>query len=363
MPLGVFFLLIFFLILLLLLRSFCIISLRLEGLNKMNLKKEKLKDYTSNIIFANYELQVEIGEWIGIFPEYRKHCLSFRQKDEISKKVEQLLRKLGFGNFELCIIDNNKNVICKDMLSFTCCFNNDDRNVLNIELNRPVNLYEEAFKVTIYYKNIIKTYICSDIDELIKLDLESFTIENEQNNNLYTRTFSKKSIYINLENNSYSLIIVIQTNDSNNKISVLKNEEELEEYLLGLSFPVKIDELYKKINNISLDDISKYPNILIRVENKEFDKVTDFINLENGLMDAFAMTRDGKTFSIDNKNNWSYESTSLAIKKNVKGEINYSLRVNSFDDMLQVGLPYEQFNLIEQEVEKTKGLVKSLLNK
>lgn len=86
----------------------------------------------------------------------------------------------------------------------------------------------------------------------------------------------------------------------------MKNEEQLQQYLLGLSFPLKIDEVYKKIVEISIDSINEYPNFNLKVERKldeKKQKTTGRISLNYGQLKIFTMTIEGKTISIDSDGN------------------------------------------------------------
>jgi len=88
----------------------------------------------------------------------------------------------------------------------------------------------------------------------------------------------------------------------------IANEIELRSYLLGLRYPVKIEEVIKKISEISLSDIGRYNSIYLSIFNNETCKM-DKIILENGKLIEFKLNRDGRVFALDKDDNFRYENS------------------------------------------------------
>ena len=202
------------------------------------------------------------------------------------------------------------------------------------------------------------------------MELQSYTIKNSENGNSCYRYLSPYKAYFTLENGEYCFLIEIDRPKSikvdvfSNYVFRLKNEEQLQQYLLGLTFPLKIDEVYNKICEISTNCVEEYPNFEIRVErkiDKKNNKKTDLISLKHGRFNQFIITKNGITISIDNNGNWSYDSQKFIISQNNNGNINYSLNSTSSDELFNVATPFEHYNEVSQEVEKVRKLTKDII--
>lgn len=89
----------------------------------------------------------------------------------------------------------------------------------------------------------------------------------------------------------------------------LDNEEDLVEYMVGLGTNIDIVEIYKKLCESYIGDISKYPKFILK-KSKKMDsgfKVTDIIILKDGELEQFGMTEYDRTVFLDKDDNWSYE--------------------------------------------------------
>ena len=133
------------------------------------------------------------------------------------------------------------------------------------------------------------------------------------------------------------------------------------QYLLSLSSPIDIVEVFKKVRELSLgDDLSKYSNILIKVfkseENKEIE--TDVIEICYGKVRQIKKTQDNKTISFDENDNWTFENPSLSIKKG-DGKIKISMDSSSSDELVGIS-PLDSYIKAGEEVEKVAQLVRNL---
>ena len=140
----------------------------------------------------------------------------------------------------------------------------------------------------------------------------------------------------------------------------LDHEKELEEYLLGLSFPIDISEVYKKLISISLGKASDYPGINLEVK-KGKDTLTDKILLSYGNLVDFMITRDGKRVHIDKDGNWSFDTDSISVNQSTDGSVGYSIHADSYDTLLE-SLSNNHFVTAKEEVEGIKEYSKTLFN-
>ena len=140
----------------------------------------------------------------------------------------------------------------------------------------------------------------------------------------------------------------------------LDHEPELEEYLLGLTFPIDISEVYKKLISISLGKAAYYPGIKIEAKKGE-QNTTDRIHLFYGELLDFMITRDGKRVHIDKDGNWSFDMDGISVNRSVDGKVGYNINANSYDDLL-ASLSQNHFVTAQKEVEGIKQYSKSLFS-
>lgn len=99
------------------------------------------------------------------------------------------------------------------------------------------------------------------------------------------------------------------------EILVLRNCEEIEEYLLGLDNSLVVDEVYEKMMellNFSNEDISKCEKILISYTETcdKVERVRAKILLTNGKKQEYAIFENGETFHVFEDGSWKYLSDS-----------------------------------------------------
>ena len=338
------------------------------------------------VIFEDLELQVTIGQWLGILSSrqgfgtegitfythlsaeelMKKTNISAKDLDNISKKFGELFKMAGVDNSETCVLSQYD----KEKFTFNCHFNNagDSANI-SMRWGDPI---ENMPELKIDYHNNSKTYYFNESYENkpMKLSLEHYTLTNPENGNEVYRYLSKYRSSITLRNEDYQLTIEnekpinIEFDIFNDRDYVykLRNEEELKQYLLGLSFPITIDEVYKKICELSLENVSEYPMLSIKVEKNinSTSLTTDLIYMNNGQLTKFVITRNGRTISLDNKDNWSFKTSEVTVSQNNEGIVNYSLHSIPKDMLDGVIKPSDLMKTVNQEVENVKTLSKTL---
>lgn len=154
---------------------------------------------------------------------------------------------------------------------------------------------------------------------------------NEKNGNTYYRYLSPNNVLIKLTKLDYEFSISIdnpkrvKSKDKSSYIFRLRNEEELEQYLLELQFPFFIEEVYKKLCEISLEPVTKYPKLLLKVEKPKYGYpskriTTDFIGMQNGQVFSFTITRNCAKISVDNEKGWHYQGRNIVAWEYAKHE-------------------------------------------
>ena len=199
-----------------------------------------------------------------------------------------------------------------------------------------------------------------------ELNLRSYTINNGER--AFKRELWGHAAYFTVASGDYILTITVKTPDSIGycfDMYRLNNESQLQEYLSNISLPTDISELYKQVRDISLGDVSDYPEISFQVkkignDDKE-DILTDSIILRDGKIQTFTRTVDGRTVTIDKKGNWTFKSPKLSIEQDKDGKINYSLNMDSYDELV-ANLSSNQFPQVNSEVSEVKELTKNIFN-
>jgi len=153
----------------------------------------------------------------------------------------------------------------------------------------------------------------------------------------------------------------------------LNNEEKIFEYLGSLNKYVSIIDIYKKLIDNYLDDLSIYPKFSLKIfrVNEGDLSVTDLINLKDGELENFGMTVEGKTIFLDRNGDWSFEVTKdeavpvCFSMSHSNGNINCSFSSSvdfDIDDYTRSCLKYD-VNLAQREIIKIKRRVRTLFNK
>ena len=355
---------------------------------KDNLKNDQEVLDVPKVEFANLELQGTIGQWLGVLSSrqsvgnsffsvsthlsveelIKKVNISEKQWKEVETKFAILLKLAGIPSTETCILGN----LNKDDGTFECVFKNSEEDA-NIAI-RWGDMLDYWPELTISYQNESKTYDYFEEtkDNPMQLRLNHYKIKNPTNGNSCYRYLSEYTSYFTLKSGEYSLKIEIKRPESVNTYEVsnytfrLENEEELQKYLLNLTFPLDINEVYKKIREISVSAVEEYPSFKLKVT-KELDekniKITDMMILKDGQLENFIMTKEGKTIEIDSVGNWTYNSQELNVSQNDKGNVSYMVNLVSKEELGSLIEPLEQYNEVSQEVEQVRKLTQTMIKR
>lgn len=153
----------------------------------------------------------------------------------------------------------------------------------------------------------------------------------------------------------------------------LDKEEDVIEYLSKEAINKNLIDIYKDLSEIYLDDVSKYPNLLLKLSSMgEEEKVTDLIHLRNGKFEKFGITDYGMTIFVDKDDNWSYEipkDESLPLNFSIssqKGKVNcmFSFDEEEYDIYKYMdSVINSDIDIAMDEVVKTRRMVKELFDK
>lgn len=337
------------------------------------------------VIFKDINLEVTIGQWLGIFSslvgrgnsEFKiythlaaEELMEFLRPsssdlDTVALKFGALLKSIGVDSSETCVLGN----FDKDKFAFKCHFANSNEDVsMKASWGDGIDFGPE---LTIESEKASKTYdyISEYKERPASLHLQHSTIKNPDNDSSCYRFMSPYSLSLSLSNGSHNLELNISRPNYNvddprrDEDFVLKNEDELRQYLLGLSFPINIGEVYKDICRISIDSVRSFPKFKLIVKektDKDKEKITDMVSLSYGNLEKFVMTKDGRTIGLDGDDNWSYGLGNLSLSQQ-DGAVSYSLSAVPQKEFLAVASPFEQLDKANKEVNQAKVYVKSIL--
>ncbi len=346
--------------------------------NKEITQEERVPD----IIYPNLQSQVRIGVWSETLTDRKARQYTdenfynlLNKKNELKRIVipkellervnhefGRILKMAGFPEDEICIIDQFN----QDNFSFHTHFYKGNKDyTMSFRWGDPI---DELAQITFSNDTRSDTYeyLHFNDDRPSELIPYHYTVKNGQTS--CYRYLSPYSAPYQVSNGEYNFIIDVARPESitepgyNGYRFHLKNETQLEEYLLGLSFPFDISEVYKKIQQISLGKVSNYPSIKMEVKRKIDEKnsvITDQISLKDGKLNFFTMTKGDKTITIDKDNNWSYTSSKVSIENNNDGSIQYKLNTKSYQE-LEEALSCNQYESVNSEVQKVKILSEKL---
>lgn len=223
-----------------------------------------------------------------------------------------------------------------------------------------------------------KIHIHDEENGIIGLNKEFYEIEIDDYIK-YHRDYSYLRFNCMVQRGYYSLYLelyrpkgyVFDKNDFRYK---LDNEDGLRDYLCNLEFPVRIDEVYKKLSRDFLGDVSKYSCINLEIMTydnvNDCDVVTDSIIINDGEWKTFGMTKDNKTIMLEADGDWSYRllGSNLDVKLSMnirEDEVSYTIKGRTKDEIDKYfdGFVKDDIRGADSVVEDTKKLVKIMFER
>ena len=350
-------------------------------MNFMQKKKESSERDLPKVVFGDITLVAKIGLWSEVlFSKYAKKITNTNYYDylcgsadikkisipkelleEIGKEFGSILKRASVDKDEICTLTN----LDEKNFSFNCHLERANKDAkITLRWGDPI---DEPAHFTYEDQDISSTYEYFYFrgERPSELTLTSYTINDGEK--AFNRKLFSHIAYFIVADDKHNLSITIRkpaTNGYSSEKYRLNNEDELQEYLLNVALPVDIDELYKRIRDISLGDISEYPEIHIiakDITNGE-DKITDEIVLVGGDLYVHTNTKNGRTITIDGNGNWTFSNSKVLIEKSNDGKVSYTLNMDSYDELVS-NLARNQFVQASEEVQDVKQYTKSIFNK
>lgn len=274
----------------------------------MNFERSKIEHNNRTILVVLFdncnELKILLKDWLG-------------NNKTTSENVGLLMFKLGI------VTDSNDIVRLYNFNSRNCsfCCVVNDKDIYEIRIKKLKRL-DMNTEIEILSFNVKKVYECIPVRD-IELGMRVIQKEHSvyQNKVYYTRYLSRNEALFAIRKKSYVLELgVAKPNDVMVPLFgsdgcyfkyEVDNELKLVKYLRELDFTESIVDIYKKICEISLGDVSRYPRMFIKlyIDNFKSQRIIGIINLVNGQLERFGMSINGtdRIVFIDKDNNWTYE--------------------------------------------------------
>ncbi len=349
--------------------------------NKKRNKMVKSDDAVSKspyIIFNDLKLQITIGQWLGVLKSLKSQSLTSTSID-----IEDLMKEVGVSKKDLVLIahefaallkgiveDINETYVFSDFnekdLTFKCHLEKANRDVnMSIKFGSVIDGFPKLTIDTEKNSKVYEYYGKYD-DKPARLTLHCYNLKNPNNGNELYRYLSPFSLNYTLTSGNYDLTINIDNPEEGSLNGVgsyvyrLTKEQELEQYLLDLSLPNDIFEVYHKIRELDTIPFVRHLEFVIKASkklDKENIKTTDIVSFEEGKLKKLTKTYKDKTISVSEVS-WSYETPSLVVAEQ---DGKYILTLNSEDDLKNLK-PVTDFESVKQEVEQIRVLARTLEN-
>lgn len=300
----------------------------------------------------------------------------------LSDILEILLLKLGLTNEDVVKMDDI--IFVRDR----GCDNYEYR--INFSIN-DVYVYKMIFRYNDHW-DINPTFIFVKDNEsvgykihirdlengIIQLNEEFYEIETDDYIK-YRRDYSYLRFNCMVKKGYNSLWLELYepngyVHDKNDLRFKLDKEDELRDYLCSLEFPVRIDEVYKRLCRDFLGDVSKYPCIDLEIMTYDMingcDVVTDKLIMHDGEWKTFGITKGNKTIMLDSDGTWSYRllGSNLDVKLSMninEDDVSYTIKGSSKEDVDRYfdELVKSDIRGANSEIEDTKKLVKIMFER
>lgn len=289
-------------------------------------------------------------------------------KNNVKKSIGKILLDLNVCRLgdSVYLHGYDKEMACFDVII------NRDGHILEKEIKISLIVYDRIVIIDGEYEYI---YECLR-DTKGRINGEYLVgYEYEDENLSYSCHLDNTGVEFFVFKDGYYLELDIDKNvDSSKKIfgikSLVKNEEYLVNYLMNLSFPVEIDEVYKKICEIlEIEDFSEYLEISLFIYNYKDNTYldnTDTIIVRNGIVEEIKITKNNKTVVYyPDSDSWNYEEDrdGTIISVNYDMDDDYSINYIYGDSLFEDISDKELKDVANSEVDSVKKLVKTMFNK
>lgn len=313
------------------------------------LEEENIKS-GPKVIYENEIVKKEIDRWIA-YLEYNS--------------FNELLFKIGFNMDDtVYFYETGKRY------EFNYSLNSNEINSENMIMLSYGSMVDFGPEITVFDSMGFRCYDCvphfsTNTDEDVVLNSYEKKLSDDKSYRyssfIYTNLIEFKSL-------EYKILFDVTRDIEDSDRIVLNNQLELEEYLKNLEFPLSIMDLYNDLYRIcGLDKYVKCGIKVVKKNDLDKEEITDMIMINNGVVDEFCITRNGKRIYLSDNGNWSYKMVdndelvkfSMEFIDNKVNCVISSNNHNEMNDYMDSIVKYDMSNA-KCEVENTKKLVRSI---
>lgn len=306
------------------------------------------------IVLDELDLQEAVGRWLGLQSE--QELCSTRL---VSTEFAQVLKMIGVDSHEKCVLNHYDSKNNSFHMSF-------QKKMKDMEVTLKHSTFNSEKQLVIQEEQTEKTYgYVYGTNDIEYYQLKGLI----RGNTLWKGVVAGHSCVCSLVVNSGKYKLVLQfpgmmnqnmfPEENGDVTDHLVHDEKLEAYLLGLTFPVAVEDVYKKICKLSSEKINNSHRFMMEIEKN--GSSTDFIHVNKGEMVEFITTRKGKKISVDRLGNWTYESEEVSsIREGNQVDMTFHITAVNPDQIAKTISPQTEFERIEQEVGEVRTLTKTI---
>lgn len=351
--------------------------------NNKIINLEEMYPDCPKVVIDDDILTVTLGQWMGKLPDSIKasgkgmaiithldadellarKIISKQELDVIKKRFANILKMAGFGKGNTCVLKDFDD----DELTFKCSFSEtgevaDMRVRFGSWIDNGPELYIDFDGI-----NTVYDFWSANEEHPDRLDIQSITKEVDGNGKKFHHYASQYTYYGDVyddENRVYVKIDYPKSVDRDNVDNPYIDKEKMEEVISSTTFPVNINELCNNVASALLVDPKEIRNISIivrKMAGKKELNITNQAEFNNGTLVKLVITRNGKTITLSNFEEWSYNTDKYAVTQTNDKNVSYGFKSMPVDELESMPTPQEMINTAAEEVEQVRVLAKTLL--
>lgn len=347
-----------------------------------NVNLEELYPNCPEVVIDDKELTVTLGQWMGKLPDSIKtggngmffishldasellarKMISQSDLDLITKRFANILKIAGFGEGNTCVLDRFDD----ENLTFRCVFSEtgevaDMRVRFGSWVDNGPELYIDFDGIKTVYD-----FWHANEEQPDRLDLQSVTKDIDGNGKNFHHYASQYTYYGDVyddENRVYVQIDYPERLDKGKENPYI-DMDKMEEAISSVTFPISIEDLCSKVSGALKVEPKAFNKISIKVRKMKGRKelnVTDQADFNQGNLVTLTVTKNGKTITLSNFEEWSYNTDKYAVTQTNDKSVSYGFKRMPVDELETMPTPNEIINTASQEVEQVRVLAKRLL--
>jgi len=334
---------------------------------------------------------------MGYSKKYKKNSgrsfpyVNFVDCNELELKLmdwlphDRLLNEtMGLIVLRLHILKEEENLVefcCynKEDNSFKCIVNEKD--VYDIRIDN-LNDKNKDKEIVVIDNDIERTYKCERVNNIelgMRIVLSSYKKDYLYGLVKLTHYLSRDYTMFDIDYMDYFLRLKVVRPDNvklpifdeNGRYSryTLDNEEGLISYLVNEVPSFNLVDLYESICDISIEDISIYPEIYLDMSYGKDRNILDIIYLKYGELERFGMTdiENGKSLFLNKDNSWEYKNLDESMFKFSmfvdNDRVNYNISIDKNSDMeIVMDMIKNNILLANKDIKDVKVLSRRVVN-